>query len=71
MDAAYLINAVSFYLRQSHRLKRARLDMLDDSVEAAAWSYARRAADRLERLQQSAPIPVPVKRRRDGFPDTR
>ena len=71
MDAAYLINAVGFYVRRSRRLERAAPGPLNAEVEAALWDYAGRAADRLERLQQAERIPVPVKRRSDESPDAR
>lgn len=54
MTNIYLINAASFYVRRGRRLKRAGLGPLDDLVEAARWDYARRAADRLERLHDQS-----------------
>ncbi len=67
MNTNNLINAARFYLRQVRRLERAGLDAQDELLEAVIWEYAPQAADRLEHLQQSQPIPIPVKRRRDNF----
>ncbi len=67
MNTNNLINAARFYLRQVRRLERAGLDAQDELLEAVIWEYAQQAADRLEHLQQSQPIPILVKRRRDNF----
>ena len=67
MNANILGDAASLYLRMARRVKRAGLDPLDHLVEAAVWGYAQRAASRLERLRQSRPVPVLIKRRRDAF----
>ena len=61
MTNLYLVNAASFYVRRGRRLKRAGLDPLDYLVEAAVWDYARRAADRLERLHDRAGRQLNVK----------
>lgn len=54
-----LIDAMSFYLRQSERLKRAGLEPLAQQpplAEAMLWDYACLAAERLERLRRKAGI---------------
>jgi hypothetical protein len=62
MDTNEQITAIRFYLRRVRRQSREGAP-LADAVEAALWEQAERAANRLRRLAELEPVPVPVKRR--------
>jgi hypothetical protein len=62
MDTNELIATIRFYLRRLRRLSHNQRAPLPDAAEAALWEHAERAAGRLQRLAELAPVPVPIKR---------